>query len=107
MILLSHNKVKKIIAAFFFGSFLFIYAEKAFHVHSGNKAASNAKGIFQFTNKNICSICEYKLSKALEVNVPVAAIQPVFSIIIKYASKASQVNCLSVAAAQGRAPPSC
>jgi len=107
MILFSCNRVKQIIACFFFGLFLFIYAEKALHEHSGNKTESKAKGIVQFTNKNACNICEYQLSKVLEVNVPVAVIKPIFSILISYTFNAPQINSLSVSSAPGRAPPHC
>ena len=61
------NIIRKLSAGFFFGLLVFVYAEKALHVHELPATKTQQAGITSAINNPICSICDFTLSKEAEL----------------------------------------
>ncbi|MEO6612349.1 MAG: hypothetical protein ABIT05_06410 [Chitinophagaceae bacterium] len=105
MKLLSPIIGKKIIAGLLLALFVFIHAEKVFHIHEKNAVASCHEGIALQSNSNSCSICDFQLSKDSELPL-VAAITVSFTFLQnKPVFFSSSCSYGSAANLPGRGPP--
>ena len=66
-----HINFKKPVAALLFALMVFIYAEKAFHIHHNTHNNTQQDGIYEISNSTICSICDFTIAKDAELPAPV------------------------------------
>ena len=101
-----HINFRKLVAGLLLALLVFIYAEKAFHIHHNTHNNKQQAGVYAISNNTICNICDFTIAKDAGLPNPVTIEIPVTFLLKKYIVAAASYHYLADDYVSNRGPPS-
>ena len=101
-----HINFRKLVAGLLLGLLVFIYAEKAVHIHHNTYNKIWQEGIYEISNNTICNICDFTIAKDAGLPNPITIKIPVTFLLKEYMVAAASYHYLADEYIYSRGPPS-
>ncbi len=96
---------RKFIAGLFFSLLVFVYAEKAFHIHELPANKTQQAGVTSLINNPLCSICDFTVAKDSDLPDFATANVPFTFLLKQYSIESPSYYYLPDNFISGRGPP--